>query len=202
VTDLHVILPLAEHCTNHSVLQLSLFQPPLPALAGNVGDMLATCWQQGKMLPIFAPTGQFRRHGFYCVGTLLCRIFPTQTDQRQMTKKRALSNSHVTARQPKKRGPKEHDKQHLENASSRRRLPCPVASIAVPSPPPPPPSCCPRICSCRRCLHRHAASITVPLPSPCCHSHHCQCHANAMPMPPLPPCRAMLLPPSPLPLCS
>jgi len=28
-------------------------------LAGNVGDMSAKCWQQGEMLPIFVPTGQF-----------------------------------------------------------------------------------------------------------------------------------------------
>ena len=89
-----------------------------------------------------------------------------------MTKKSALSNSDVLARQPKKRGPKEHDEQHLENASSRRRLPhrAPAAATAavmpLPDPqllPPPLPPCCFR---CR------ATAITVlpqpPSPSPCC----------------------------------
>ncbi len=33
-------------------------------LAGNVGDMSATCRRQGEMSPIFVPTGQFWRHGF------------------------------------------------------------------------------------------------------------------------------------------
>ncbi len=28
-------------------------------LAGNVGNMLATCWRQDEMSPIFVPTGQF-----------------------------------------------------------------------------------------------------------------------------------------------
>ena len=31
------------------------------------------------MSPIFAPTGQFQQHDFLCVGTLLCRDFPTST---------------------------------------------------------------------------------------------------------------------------
>ncbi len=31
-------------------------------LAGNVGNMLATCQRQVTMLPIFAPTSQFWRH--------------------------------------------------------------------------------------------------------------------------------------------
>ena len=31
-------------------------------LAGNVGNMLATCQRQVTMSPIFAPTGQFLRH--------------------------------------------------------------------------------------------------------------------------------------------
>jgi hypothetical protein len=33
-------------------------------LAGNVGNMSATCRRQGKMSPIFVPTGQFWRHDF------------------------------------------------------------------------------------------------------------------------------------------
>ncbi len=33
-------------------------------LAGNVGDISATCWRQGEMSPIFAPTGQFWQHDF------------------------------------------------------------------------------------------------------------------------------------------
>ena len=58
---------------------------PLRSLAGNVGNMLATCRQQGKMLPIFVPTGQFWQHGLQCVGTLLCRYFPTLTYQGETT---------------------------------------------------------------------------------------------------------------------
>jgi hypothetical protein len=134
---------------------------------------------------------------------LLCRHtfvthFSNTDGPKTANKKRALSNSHVMARQPKKRGPKEHNKQHLENASSRCRLPCPAASVAVPPPPPPLPSCCCRVCSCHHHLCRHAASIAVPLPSPCCHSHHC--HHRAPPPPP--PCHAVLLPPLPPLLCS
>jgi hypothetical protein len=138
--------------------------------------MSATCQRQGKMLPIFAPIGQFWRHGFNnCVGThYLCRVVLTQTDQRQTTKKSALSNSHVATRQPKKRGPKEHDEQHLENDSSHRRLPhrAPAATTTavmlppdpqLPPPPLPLPPCCFR---CR------ATAVTVllqpPSPSPCC----------------------------------
>ncbi len=33
-------------------------------LAGNVGDMSATCWRHCEMSPIFVPTGQIWRHGF------------------------------------------------------------------------------------------------------------------------------------------
>jgi hypothetical protein len=144
------------------------------------------------MLSIFAPASQFWRHGFDCVGTLLCHVFPTQIDQRQMTKKSALSNSHVAARQLKKRGPKEHDEQHLENDSSRRRLPChapaaTTAAVMLPSDPQllplPPPLCC---------FHCHATAVTVlpqllsPLPCPrrhrrrampCCCCHRPCCHA-------------------------
>ena len=43
-------------------------------LAGNVGNMSATCRRQGKMSPIFVPTGQFWRHGLQCVGTLCVTI--------------------------------------------------------------------------------------------------------------------------------
>ena len=54
-------------------------------LAANFGNMSATCWQQvgimsatcrqqGKMSPIFVPTGQFWRHGLQCVGTLCVTI--------------------------------------------------------------------------------------------------------------------------------
>ena len=54
-----------------------------PPLAGNVGDMSATCRRQGEMSPIFVPTGQFRRHvslvsEHFCVVNL-----PTSTYQRQ-----------------------------------------------------------------------------------------------------------------------
>jgi hypothetical protein len=45
--------------------------------------MLATCRRQATMSPIFAPTGQFRRLDFLCVGTLLCRDFPTLTYHEQ-----------------------------------------------------------------------------------------------------------------------
>ena len=45
--------------------------------------MSATCRQHGKMLPIFVPTGQIWQHGFLCVGTLLCRDFPTLTYHEQ-----------------------------------------------------------------------------------------------------------------------
>ena len=53
------------------------------SLAGNVGDMLATCRRHCKMSPIFVPTGQIWRHVFLCVGTLLCRVFPTLTYHEQ-----------------------------------------------------------------------------------------------------------------------
>jgi hypothetical protein len=57
--------------------------PGVCSLAGNVGDMSATCWRQGKMSPIFVPTGKIWQHVFLCVGTLLCRDFPTLTDHEQ-----------------------------------------------------------------------------------------------------------------------
>jgi hypothetical protein len=45
--------------------------------------MSATCRRHGKMSPIFVPTGQIWRHVFLCVGTLLCRDFPTLTYHEQ-----------------------------------------------------------------------------------------------------------------------
>ena len=81
------------------------------------------------MSPNFAPTGQFWRHGFYCVGSLLCRGFPTLTDQRQTTKKSALSNSHVAARQPKKKRT-----QRARRTTPRKGPPLVAASPAVPPP--------------------------------------------------------------------
>ena len=57
---------------------------PFNGLAGNVGNMSVTCRRQGEMSPIFVPTGEIWRHGFLCVGTLLCRDFPTLTYHEQM----------------------------------------------------------------------------------------------------------------------
>jgi hypothetical protein len=52
-------------------------------LAGNVGNMSATCRRQATMLTSFAPTGQFWQHYFLCVGTLLCCDFPTLAYHKQ-----------------------------------------------------------------------------------------------------------------------
>jgi hypothetical protein len=45
--------------------------------------MSATCRRQGEMSPIFVPTGEIWRHGFLCVGTLLCRDFLTLAGHEQ-----------------------------------------------------------------------------------------------------------------------
>ena len=73
----------------------------MAGLAGKVGDMSATCRRQGKMSPIFVPTGQFRRHGFWWVGSLLCRYYifsdidGPKTDIIVRTYVHTLPNSHV-----------------------------------------------------------------------------------------------------------
>jgi hypothetical protein len=130
------------------------------SLAGNVGDMSATCRRQGEMSPIFVPTGQFWRH------------VPMWR----------LAN-------PKKRGPTRATN-NTENLPSpppppcriRRRAPtAATAAVMLPPdpqlPPPPPPPCCLR---CR------ATTIAVPpqppSPSPC------RRRAVLLPPPPLPPC--------------
>ncbi len=139
-------------CPSVVVVVILLPAPPLCAdtsqfTRADTTPTSATCRRQGKMSPILAPSGQFWRHIFYCVGTLLCRVIPTQTDQRQTTKMRALSNSHVAACQPKKRAPK-------STTNNTSRTPPPIAA----SPIVPPPSPCPRRHH-RRC---HAAATIDP----------------------------------------
>ncbi len=50
----------------YSFLEVSIgvIQEHPLGLAGNVGDMSATCRRHCKMSPIFVPTGQIWRHGF------------------------------------------------------------------------------------------------------------------------------------------